>query len=137
VWPGGNNRISTFRIQDLDLKTDRMRRLYSASHFSVFLVVERNFKVANFVLTTEGVGFQNLALFTTRVSKTGGFNSAAEGNYQGKSWFLRNSCTGFHNKYLELAHYPPGSNRVIENMGSAFASAAVLESNPLQSHWAR
>lgn len=83
------------------------------------------------------MGSQNLVLFTRKVSKAAGFNCSAEGNYQEKSWFLRNWCTGFHNKYLELAHCPVGSNMVIENMGSVFASAAVFESNPLQSHWAR
>lgn len=71
-----------------------------------------------------------------RVSKDEGFNSSAEGNYQEKSQFLRNWCTGFHNKYLELACCPLGRNMVIKKKGSVFASAAVFEINPLQSHWA-
>lgn len=84
-----------------------MRSLHSANCFSVF-IVERNFEVANLLFSTKGVGFQNLALFARRVSKAEGFNPSAEGGYQEKSWFLQSWCTDFHNKYLELAHCPPG-----------------------------
>lgn len=110
-----------------------MGRLCSTSPFSIFLVVKRNLKAENLVFSTESVGFRNLALFTRRVSQVEDFSSCAEGNYQEKSWFLGNWCTGFHNKYLEWTHCP----WVIENMGNVFTSAAVFESNPPHSHWVR
>lgn len=98
---------------------------------------KKSFYIANLIFSIEGVGFQNLALFTSRISKDEGFNSAPAGNYQERSWLLRNWCTGFHNKYLELECCPMGRDMVIiKKKDSMFASAAVFEINPLQSHWA-
>lgn len=38
----GNNRISSFRIWNLDIKTAYMRRCHSTHSFSIFMAAERN-----------------------------------------------------------------------------------------------